>query len=64
MTFGQEIEYMRKLRGYTIIDMCNILCVTESKYKHIIAHGGPLNIYQKISLVIAMEYPFDSMPKN
>ena len=64
MTFGQEIEHIRKLRGYTIIDMCDILGVHESEYKHIIAHGGPLNTYQKISLVVAMEYPFYLMPKN
>jgi hypothetical protein len=47
MTFGQEIEPIRKLRGYTIIDMCDILGVHESEYKHIISHGGPLNTYQK-----------------
>ena len=64
MTFGQEIEYIRKLRGYTIVDMCNVLNVLEPHYHKIIAHNGPLNIYQKIMLIIATEHPFDSMPKN
>ena len=64
MTFGQEIEYIRKLRGYTIIDMCNVLNVLEPQYHKIIAHNGPLNMYQKIMLIIATEHPFDSMPKN
>ena len=64
MTFGQEIEYIRKLRGFTIIDMCDILDVFESDYKRIIAHGGPLDMYQKICLVAILEHPFEAMPKN
>ena len=64
MTFGQEIEEARKKCGYSIIDMCDILDVLESEYHKIIAHGGPLNTYQKISLIIATEYSFTLMPKN
>ena len=64
MKFGEEIEYIRKLRGYSVVDMCNILEVSESEYLRIIAHSGPLSIRQKIALVVAMEYPFYSMPKN
>lgn len=63
MTFGQEIEYIRKLRGYTVVDMCNALNILETDYMHIIARGGPLSVYQKIMLVAVTKHPFDSMPK-
>ena len=64
MTFGQEIEYVRNMRGYTIVDMCDVLDVLEPQYHKIIAYSGPLTLYQKIALIIATEHPFDSMPKN
>lgn len=64
MTLGQEIEYIRKLRGFSIVYMCNALNVLETDYMHIISHSGPLSTYQKIMLVAATEYPFDLMSNN
>ena len=64
MTLGQEIEYIRKLRGFSVVYMCNALNILETDYMHIISHGGPLSIYQKIMLVAATEHPFDLMSNN
>lgn len=64
MTLGQEIEYIRKLRGFSVVYMCNALNILETDYMHIISHGGPLSLYQKIMLVAATEYPFDLMSNN
>ncbi|MBR2012512.1 MAG: hypothetical protein IKA08_04620 [Alphaproteobacteria bacterium] len=64
MTFGQEIEYMRRKRNYSIVDMCNTLGISDSDYMRLINGSYKLDIQQKILLVSAMRHPFESMPKN
>ena len=64
MAFGQEIEFMRKNRGYSIVDMCNTLMITETEYARLINGRYKLDIEQKILLVAAMCHQFDSMPQK
>lgn len=61
MTFGQEIEYVRKMRSFSVVDMCNALGLTESQYMRLIRGKHKLTIEQKIMLIVATQYPFDSM---
>ena len=48
MYLGQEIEQVRIKRGLSIIDVCNILNMTESEYRHFIAYGKCLSNFYLI----------------
>lgn len=59
---GAEIEYVRKLKKFSVIYMCNALALsTEQEYRDVIAGRVTLSVFQKIMLITATEYPYENI---
>ncbi len=51
MTVGQELEFIRKKSGVSILEICNALNVSESEYRHICSDTINPTIYQLIMFI-------------
>ncbi|MBQ2844608.1 MAG: helix-turn-helix transcriptional regulator [Alphaproteobacteria bacterium] len=51
MTVGQELEFIRKKSGVSILEICNALNVSESEYRNICSDAINPTIYQLIMFV-------------
>lgn len=57
MSIGQELEYIRKKCGLSIIDVCNSMNVSESEYNYMCSHSIKPNTYQLIMFISASKHP-------
>lgn len=59
---GAEIEYVRKLKKFSIVYMCDALALSsEQEYKDVINGHVKLTVFQKIMLITATEYPYENI---
>ncbi len=63
MTIGHEIEYVRKLRGLSIIDVCNAMAIQENEYWHIYNGKFRPSVYQLIMFISVARYPLETIKK-
>lgn len=61
MGVGREIESIRKTCNLSVIDVCNILHVTEDEYHHIVSYDCYLTNYQLIMFISATKKPLKSI---
>ena len=61
MRLGQEIEYVRKKCGLSIIDVCNAMDVSESEYHRIISYNVRPSIYQLIMFMSVARHSLDTI---
>ncbi len=61
MRIGTEIDDIRKMRGLSIIDMCNIFNVSEKEYCQIISGRYVLSTFQLIMFISAVCMPLESV---
>ncbi len=64
MTIGQKLEHLRRVRGLSILDMCNILDCVESEYYRIICGKIRPTIFQLICAVVALKDPLKSIRQS
>lgn len=61
MSLGREIESIRKSCNLSIVDVCNILHVTENEYHRIVVYNRNLTTYQLIMFICATHVPLKSI---
>lgn len=61
MTLGYEIEYIRTLRNLSIIDVCNVMGVSESEYRNIIYNHTRPTTYQLIMFISVAHHHINSV---
>ena len=61
MGIGQELEMIRKLRGLSVIDICNAMDLTEMQYHYIVLYNRRPTVYQLIMFISTTRHPLDSI---
>ena len=61
MGIGHELETIRKLRGLTVIDICNAMNLTEFEYHHIVAYDKCPTVYQLIMFISVTRHSLESV---
>ena len=61
MMIAQEIEFLRQKHGFSIIDVCNALNVTEKEYEKIVKHNRTFSIYQLIMFLDLVQHPIETI---
>lgn len=56
MTIGQELEFIRKKAGLSIVDICNIMDVSETDYEKICSGSVVSTIYQLIMIISSCQH--------
>ena len=58
---GKEIERIRCECGLSVVDMCNVMNMTESDYRALIIGMYTLSVFQCICLICCTRRPLDSL---
>ena len=64
MVNGRQLESIRIQCGLSVIDMCNIMGITEGDWRRIIKNKMRPNVYQLCLFITATEHPLDGIKKR
>ena len=61
MVNGRQLESIRIQCGLSVIDVCNIMDITEGDWRRIITNKVRPNIYQLCMFIIVTKHPLDNI---
>ena len=64
MANGRQIELIRQQCGLSVVDVCNIMGVTEGEYRRIITNKLQPTIYQLCMFISETKHPIPGLRYN
>ncbi len=61
MNIGTDLEKIRKLRNMSIVDVCNVMGVSESEYIRLITNKKHPTTYQLIMFICVTCHPLPTI---